>query len=149
MLGPAVAVIWGWLPAMLWVVFGSIFVGCVHDFGALVVSVRNQGKSIGQVAEDLLGHRARSLFHAIIFFLVSLAMGVFVLVLAEMFSADPKVDLFPSLNTADKIIPSIKNSRDQNVLKQPSSLILKEEEKQRASVNSASHTVTKEKNLVP
>lgn len=144
-LGPAVAVIWGWLPAMLWVVFGSIFVGCVHDFGALVVSVRNQGKSIGQVAEDLLGHRARSLFHAIIFFLVSLAMGVFVLVLAEMFSADPKVELFPSLNTADKIIPSIKNSRDQNVLKQPSSLILKEEEKQRASVNSASHTVTKEK----
>lgn len=144
-LGPAVAVIWGWLPAMLWVVFGSIFVGCVHDFGALVVSVRNQGKSIGQVAEDLLGHRARSLFHAIIFFLVSLAMGVFVLVLAEMFSADPKVELFTSLNTADKIIPSIKNSRDQNVLKQPSSLILKEEEKQRASVNSASHTVTKEK----
>ncbi|TGK33331.1 carbon starvation protein A [Leptospira gomenensis] len=89
-LGPAVAVIWGWLPAMVWVVLGSIFVGCVHDFGALVVSVRNQGKSIGQVAEDLLGHRARSLFHAIIFFLVALAMGVFVLVLAEMFSADPK-----------------------------------------------------------
>ncbi|MBM9501026.1 carbon starvation protein A [Leptospira sp. 201903071] len=89
-LGPAVAVIWGWFPAMIWVVFGSIFMGCVHDFGALVVSVRNQGKSIGQVAEDLLGHRARSLFHAIIFFLVALAMGVFVLVLAEMFSADPK-----------------------------------------------------------
>ncbi|EKR63499.1 CstA C-terminal domain protein [Leptospira weilii str. 2006001853] len=92
-LGPAVAVIWGWLPAMIWVVFGSIFVGCVHDFGAIVVSVRNQGKSIGQVAEDLLGHRARSLFHAIIFFLVALAMGVFVLVLAEMFSADPKAHL--------------------------------------------------------
>ncbi|MBW0432713.1 carbon starvation protein A [Leptospira yasudae] len=94
-LGPAVAVIWGWLPAMIWVVFGSIFVGCVHDFGALVVSVRNQGKSIGQVAEDLLGHRARSLFHAIIFFLVALAMGVFVLVLAEMFSADPKAHIKP------------------------------------------------------
>lgn len=66
-LGPAVAVIWGWLPAMLWVVFGAIFIGCVHDFGALVVSVRNEGKSIGQVAQDLLGPRARSLFHAIIF----------------------------------------------------------------------------------
>ncbi|RHX81423.1 carbon starvation CstA family protein [Leptospira yasudae] len=97
-LGPAVAVIWGWLPAMIWVVFGSIFVGCVHDFGALVVSVRNQGKSIGQVAEDLLGHRARSLFHAIIFFLVALAMGVFVLVLAEMFSADPKAHIKPVVN---------------------------------------------------
>ncbi|TGL63460.1 carbon starvation CstA family protein [Leptospira sarikeiensis] len=92
-LGPAVAVIWGWLPAMLWVVLGGIFVGCVHDFGAIVVSVRNQGKSIGQVAQDLLGPRARSLFHAIIFFLVALAMGVFVIVLAEMFSADPKLKL--------------------------------------------------------
>ncbi|MCG6194723.1 carbon starvation protein A [Leptospira sp. FAT2] len=110
-LGPAVAVIWGWLPAMIWVVFGSIFVGCVHDFGALVVSVRNQGKSIGQVAEDLLGHRARSLFHAIIFFLVALAMGVFVLVLAEMFSADPKAHLAPNTiatnaSAEEKKIPS-------------------------------------------
>ncbi|AVQ10399.1 CstA C-terminal domain protein [Leptospira santarosai] len=111
-LGPAVAVIWGWLPAMIWVVFGSIFVGCVHDFGALVVSVRNQGKSIGQVAEDLLGHRARSLFHTIIFFLVALAMGVFVLVLAEMFSADPNARL-KSVNTTNapvedtkKIVPT-------------------------------------------
>ncbi|AYV55585.1 carbon starvation protein A [Leptospira kmetyi] len=110
-LGPAVAVIWGWLPAMVWVVFGSIFVGCVHDFGALVVSVRNQGKSIGQVAEDLLGHRARSLFHAIIFFLVALAMGVFVLVLAEMFSADPKAHVTPTATATnapveEKKIPS-------------------------------------------
>ncbi|MCH1911289.1 carbon starvation protein A [Leptospira noguchii] len=109
-LGPAVAVIWGWLPAMLWVVFGSIFVGCVHDFGALVVSVRNQGKSIGQVAEDLLGHRARSLFHAIIFFLVSLAMGVFVLVLAEMFSADPKMNLFTPTNSASHTTTKEKKS---------------------------------------
>ncbi|EMI60909.1 carbon starvation protein A [Leptospira noguchii] len=106
-LGPAVAVIWGWLPAMLWVVFGSIFVGCVHDFGALVVSVRNQGKSIGQVAEDLLGHRARSLFHAIIFFLVSLAMGVFVLVLAEMFSADPSTNSVSHTITKEKKSGSI------------------------------------------
>ncbi|PJZ69854.1 carbon starvation protein A [Leptospira perolatii] len=98
-LGPAVAVIWGWLPAMAWVVLGAIFIGCVHDFGALVVSVRNQGKSIGQVAQDLLGSRARSLFHVIIFFLVSLAMGVFVIVLAEMFSADPKLKPIPQIQT--------------------------------------------------
>ncbi|EMY79470.1 carbon starvation protein CstA [Leptospira weilii serovar Ranarum str. ICFT] len=109
-LGPAVAVIWGWLPAMIWVVFGSIFVGCVHDFGALVVSVRNQGKSIGQVAEDLLGHRARSLFHAIIFFLVALAMGVFVLVLAEMFSADPKASLL-STSTANTTVDTSAQER--------------------------------------
>ena len=43
MLGPAIAVVWGWLPAMLWVVFGAILIGCVHDFGALVISVRAKG----------------------------------------------------------------------------------------------------------
>jgi carbon starvation protein len=85
MLGPAIAVIWGWLPAMLWVVLGALLVGCVHDFGALVVSVRAKGKSIGVVAEGLIGPRAKSLLHAIIFFGISLAMGVFVYVIATLF----------------------------------------------------------------
>ncbi len=40
MLGPAVAVIWGWLPAMLWVVLGAVFVGCVHDFSAACTTSR-------------------------------------------------------------------------------------------------------------
>jgi len=86
MLGPAIAVIWGWLPALLWVVLGAIFVGCVHDFSALVVSIRNRGMSVGQVAESLIGPRGRTLFHFIIFFGVALAMGVFVLVIGELFS---------------------------------------------------------------
>lgn len=85
MLGPAVAVIWGWLPAMLWVVGGALFVGCVHDFSALVLSVRHKGLSIGVVAESLLGKRAKGLFHLVIFFGVSLAMGVFVLYIAQLF----------------------------------------------------------------
>ena len=67
MLGPAVAVIWGWLPAMLWVVLGALFVGCVHDFGALVVSMRARGMSIGKVTEGIIGRRAKTLFHLIIF----------------------------------------------------------------------------------
>ena len=45
--GPAIAVFWGWLPALLWVLFGSIFIGAVHDFGALVVSLRNRGQTVG------------------------------------------------------------------------------------------------------
>jgi carbon starvation protein len=81
-----VAVIWGWLPAMLWVVLGAIFVGCVHDFGALVVSVRAEGRSIGAVAEGLMGRRAKSLLHAIIFFGIALAMGVFSFVIATLFT---------------------------------------------------------------
>ncbi|MAB78348.1 MAG: carbon starvation protein A [Planctomycetes bacterium] len=88
MLGPAIAVIWGWVPSLLWVVVGACFVGCVHDFSALVLSARSRGQSIGQVAEGLLGSRGRTLFHVIIFFGVSLAMGVFVLVIAGLFSIE-------------------------------------------------------------
>ena len=84
MLGPAIAVIWGWVPAMLWVVFGTLFIGAVHDFGALVISMRAQGKSVGKVAEGIIGTRAKSLFHIIIFFLIALAMGVFVHVSATL-----------------------------------------------------------------
>lgn len=85
MLGPAVAVVWGWLPAMLWVVFGAILVGSVHDFSALVLSARHKGLSIGAIAENLLGRRAKVLFHGIIFFGVALAMGVFVIAIAGLF----------------------------------------------------------------
>jgi carbon starvation protein len=88
MLGPAIAVIWGWLPAMIWVVFGSILIGCVHDFGALTVSVRARGMSIGTIAEGLMGKRAKSLMHAIIFFAIALAMGVFAYVVSLLFSPD-------------------------------------------------------------
>lgn len=89
MLGPAVAVIWGWLPALLWVVFGSLLFGAVHDFAALVVSARADGRSIGAVAEGIIGRRAKTLFHLVIFFLVALAMGVFVYVIAFLFSPPP------------------------------------------------------------
>lgn len=98
MLGPAIAVMWGWVPAMIWVVLGTIFIGAVHDFSALAVSLRAKGKSIGKVAEDIIGHRAKSLFHAIIIFLIALAMGVFVQVVSQLFSANfyPEA-VFPSV----------------------------------------------------
>ncbi len=89
MLGPAVAVIWGWGPAMMWVVLGAIFIGCVHDFGALVISLRADGMSIGKAAEGIIGKRAKSLFHLIIFFGIGLAMGVFVFVIGVLFQ--PKI----------------------------------------------------------
>lgn len=92
MLGPAVAVIWGWAPAMLWVVLGALLVGCVHDFGALVVSMRARGTSIGKVTEGIVGPRAKTLFHLIIFFGIALAMGVFVYVIALLFSITPRWD---------------------------------------------------------
>ena len=87
MLGPAIAVIWGWLPGMLWVVLGTLCIGAVHDFSALVISMRNKGLSIGKVAEDLIGHRAKSIFLLLILFLICLVMGVFVRTIAGLFTA--------------------------------------------------------------
>ena len=88
MLGPAIAVIWGWLPGMLWVVLGTLFIGAVHDFSALVVSMRHRGMSIGKVAEDLIGRRAKGIFLIIILFLICLVMGVFVRTVAGLFTAE-------------------------------------------------------------
>lgn len=96
MLGPAIAVIWGWGPALLWVVAGAVLVGCVHDFAALIVSVRSRGASIGKVAEDVIGPRAKALFLALIFFGISLAMGVFVIALAGLFGGRYGSAVIPS-----------------------------------------------------
>ncbi len=85
-LGPAIGVIWGWLPALLWVFFGTIFLGAVHDFGALVISLRNEGRSIGEVVRDLIGYRAGTLMMLVIFFLLALAMGVFAYLVAVLFT---------------------------------------------------------------
>ena len=84
--GPAIAVVWGWLPALLWVVVGCIFVGAVHDFVVLGVSVRNRGRTIGDVAAEVLGPRARILFVLIIIFALMLAMGVFALIIGDLFA---------------------------------------------------------------
>ncbi|MFH1852020.1 MAG: carbon starvation protein A [Candidatus Neomarinimicrobiota bacterium] len=96
-LGPAIAVIWGWLPALLWVVFGSIFIGAVHDFSALALSLRHDGRSIGEITENLVGPRAKILFQLIIFFLLALAMGVFVLVITQVFAMYPQ-GIIPTLS---------------------------------------------------
>ena len=57
--GPAIAVIWGWLPALLWVALGSVFMGAVHDFSALVISLRHRGHSIGEIAGQVISPRVR------------------------------------------------------------------------------------------
>ena len=88
MLGPAIAVIWGWLPGLLWVVLGTLFIGAVHDFGALVISMRNRGMSIGKVAENLIGPRAKGIFLLLILFLICLVMGVFIRTVSGLFTAE-------------------------------------------------------------
>ncbi|MEM8943836.1 MAG: carbon starvation protein A [Planctomycetota bacterium] len=87
--GPAIAVFWGWLPALLWVVFGSIFIGAVHDFGALVVSLRNRGQTVGEIAGRMIAPRAKILFLLILFFALTIVIGIFGLVIAVIFARYP------------------------------------------------------------
>ncbi len=87
--GPAVAVIWGWVPALLWVLFGSIFIGAVHDFGALVVSMRNRGQTVGDIAGRVLAPRTRVLFLSILFMALTIVLAIFGLVIAAVFRQYP------------------------------------------------------------
>jgi carbon starvation protein len=87
--GPAIAVFWGWLPALIWVLVGSIFIGAVHDLGALVVSLRSRGQTIGDVAGRMISPRARLLFLLILFFALTVVIGIFGLVIAVIFSVYP------------------------------------------------------------
>jgi carbon starvation protein len=88
--GPAIAVFWGWLPALLWVLFGAIFIGAVHDFGALVVSLRNRGQTVGEIAGRLIRPRVKYLFLLILFFALTLVLAVFGLVIATIFNLYPE-----------------------------------------------------------
>ena len=87
--GPAIAVFWGWGPALTWIVLGTIFAAGVHDFGSLAVSLRHKAKNIGTIAQDVISRRARTLFLIIIFFLLTLVNAVFAVVIANLFVANP------------------------------------------------------------
>ena len=88
--GPAIAVFWGWLPALIWVIFGSIFIGAVHDFGALVVSLRNEGQTVGEIAGRLISRRTKLLFLLILFFALTIVLAIFGLVIASIFNMYPE-----------------------------------------------------------
>jgi len=93
--GPAIAVYWGWVPAVLWVVFGTIFFAGVHDFGALWASARNKGKSIGALSEAVIGKRTRALFMVVIFLVLLMVNAVFGVVIANAFVGTPN-SVFPA-----------------------------------------------------
>lgn len=85
-IGPCIAVYWGWLPAILWVVFGSIFMGAVHDFGALVLSLREKGKSVADISASTINNRIRILFLIFIMCLTWLVLAVFANAIASLFT---------------------------------------------------------------
>lgn len=92
--GPAIAIMWGWLPALLWVVLGSIFIGAVHDFGSLVVSLRNHGLTVGDVAGRVMNRRVKLLFLIVLFMALTIVLAIFGLVIAAVFRQYPAA-IFP------------------------------------------------------
>lgn len=87
--GPAIAIYWGWLPAILWVALGTVFAAGVHDFGTMVLSIRHQGRSIGTLADKMIGKRGRILFLFIILILVLMVNAVFAWVISSLFISFP------------------------------------------------------------
>jgi carbon starvation protein len=90
-IGPAIAICWGWLPGLLWVWFGNAFIGAVHDYLALMSSVRYDGKSVQFVASDLMGKRTGTSFYWIVFFLLILVVAAFAAIIGGMFVKTPEI----------------------------------------------------------
>ena len=88
-IGPGIAVIWGWLPAFLWVTIGTMFFAGIHDFGAVWASVRNRAKSVGALTGDVVSPRARNLFMVVVFFLLMMVNAVFGVAIADAFQETP------------------------------------------------------------
>lgn len=96
-IGPIIAVmLWGWLPALLWVLFGTIFIGGVHDYGSLITSVREGGSSIADIAQHVISRRAKIIFSLFVWLALILVIAVFAYLCADTFVKEPKIVL-PSL----------------------------------------------------
>ena len=93
--GPAIAVYWGWAPAVAWVVLGTIFFAGVHDFGALWASNRHQARSIGVLSESVVGARTRKLYMVVVFLLLLMVNSVFGVIIARAFVNTPGA-VFPA-----------------------------------------------------
>ncbi|GAA4724356.1 carbon starvation protein A [Isoptericola chiayiensis] len=87
--GPAVAVIWGWLPAFLWVTLGTVFFAGMHDLGALWASVRNRGRSMGMISGRYIGARGRALFLVVIYLVLLMVVAAFATVIKNLLISTP------------------------------------------------------------
>ena len=85
--GTIAAMMFGWLPVLLWVLVGGIFFGAVHDFGALYASVKNNGKSLAQLVEKYIGRTGRRLFLLFSWLFTIIVIAAFVDMVAGTFMA--------------------------------------------------------------
>lgn len=95
--GPVIAVsIWGWGPTLVWIIVGSIILGGLHDFSSLVISVKNEGRSIADIAREVISPRAKYVFSLFVFFALILVVAVFAYLCAKTLVTDARV-IVPSL----------------------------------------------------
>jgi carbon starvation protein len=92
-LGPILAIQWGWLPAYLWILFGTIFIGWIHDYGSMVVSVRSEGSSFGPITYELISPRARTILLWYILWYVVLVLSSFTNVVSGLLNTIPQSPL--------------------------------------------------------
>lgn len=88
--GPAIALAWGWLLPLIWVLFGNIFIGAVHDYLAMIASVRHGGVSIMSISSNVMGRRARYIFLAYVWIALILVLAAFLSVASATFASVPK-----------------------------------------------------------
>jgi len=88
--GPAIGIIWGWLPAFLWVFLGSIFMGAVHDFSTMIISARNKGRSIGELTAEVISPSSRYALQFIMQLLLFIVLAVFAMIVGSLFVMYPE-----------------------------------------------------------
>ena len=84
------ASLWGWLPAIIWLILGVSFIGWASDYSAIVISVRNDGNSLSAIAHKLVSPRTRTVLFVFIFFYLLLVAGAFVGIMATVLESQPK-----------------------------------------------------------
>ncbi|MGM0240458.1 carbon starvation CstA family protein [Enterococcus sp. AZ103] len=104
--GPIIAAMFGWVPAFLWILFGGIFFGAVHDFGAMYASVKNEGKSIGLIIEKYIGKVGKQLFLLFCWLFSLLVIAAFGDIVATTFNGLTP-DVAQSVNNANASAASI------------------------------------------
>ncbi len=98
--GPIIAAVYGWLPVLLWVMLGGIFVGAVHDMSALIASIRHGGRSIGEVIDKQVGRTGKLLFLFFLWSALVLLIAVYMDVVAKTFASVPSAGSASSLFVA-------------------------------------------------
>jgi carbon starvation protein len=96
--GPFIALVYGWLPAFLWIVFGTFFIGWIHDYTSVMITVRSEGESFGPICYRMVGSRARKGLMGFIIFYLILVMAVFAYICGAFFRAFPQ-SIIPTILT--------------------------------------------------